>query len=708
MPILDDALIASFFDLEEVQAAKRKIDAKKSDGPVYFTVPLTATIKSVLKDSFGLEFPAANTIPMRWIKGDVAPHVDIGSAKFDTTHLMYLTDSPGELILGGKAHPITKGTAYTFPESVRHETIHTGSEPRLLLGPMSEEGFAVGDEPPPPPTTIDGSGGTTVYIRQYGEDYQYRDASSTIWTTFALPTTITNIDTTGLENLTIEFETDMLFDYSNNYFICGSSNIQFGSRFLKGDGTRPVITIDGVEGYPGLIQNGTNSSDGNSDIFIYNLFVDGSGSTLADNAGWIGQEYFGKAAFRNYIVNCSSAGPISGSGGGIVGRRSGSEAGASLTLLGCSSSGVIANNAGGLVGRNAGNNAGSIRCVSCWSTGEIGTAAGGILGSYAVNVTIENCYSMGNISIGGGGIAGVDFYDSTITNCYSTGPIIGAGAGGIVGNDASGTIISNCYSLGEVTDITGGGIVGSASINCTVENCYTVGDVSGDVGYIISGSADIPATCFSEDASGTAGKWDSMHTIDILLGRPNPIVGEFWVDVSSGSPYELANMGYTPYDRENIIEVEGVYKLNNVVASSVAVGSATAGAIVAGKAYTLLDITEGDAGSYSSIRINPTTGVISTTAATVPGLYGIALRNNGSYNITGYLLTITEAPPAPTPSDSVPCCARPTFRRGPLIDNATLTALAAGNTYIGSVRQGGTNISYAQLMAMKKAKASKQ
>lgn len=152
MPILDDAQIASFFALEEVQAAKHKIDAKKSEGSVYFTIAMTETIKSILKESFGLELPATvKTIPMRWIKGDIKPHIDVGAANFDTTHLMYLTDSPGELVVGGTSYPITKGSAHVFPESVRHETINTGSEPRLLLGPMSEDGFAVGIAPPPPP-----------------------------------------------------------------------------------------------------------------------------------------------------------------------------------------------------------------------------------------------------------------------------------------------------------------------------------------------------------------------------------------------------------------------------------------------------------------------------------------------------------------------------------------------------------------------------
>lgn len=158
MPSLDDEQIASFFALEEVQAAKRQIDAKEStSASVYFTIAMTETIKTILKESFGLELPQAiKTIPMRWIKGDVAPHVDVGVATFDNTYLLYLTDSPGELVVGGTSYPITKGSAHVFPESVRHETINTGFEPRLLLGPMSEEGFAVGADPgpPPPPPSI--------------------------------------------------------------------------------------------------------------------------------------------------------------------------------------------------------------------------------------------------------------------------------------------------------------------------------------------------------------------------------------------------------------------------------------------------------------------------------------------------------------------------------------------------------------------------
>jgi hypothetical protein len=153
--LLDEEQIASFFALEEVQTAKSQIDARAS-GPasVYFTVGMTETIRSILKESFNLDLPSAKSVPMRWIKGDIAPHVDVGSAAFDTTHLLYLSDSPGQFIVDSTSYPIMKGAAYTFSESVRHETINTGSEPRLLLGPMSEEGFAVGIPIPPEPEPI--------------------------------------------------------------------------------------------------------------------------------------------------------------------------------------------------------------------------------------------------------------------------------------------------------------------------------------------------------------------------------------------------------------------------------------------------------------------------------------------------------------------------------------------------------------------------
>jgi len=75
---------------------------------------------------------------MRWIKGDTLPHIDYSHHTFENTYLIYLNDSPGEIIIGDESYPILNNTAYIFNEGVHHETKNTGNVPRLLLGPMNE------------------------------------------------------------------------------------------------------------------------------------------------------------------------------------------------------------------------------------------------------------------------------------------------------------------------------------------------------------------------------------------------------------------------------------------------------------------------------------------------------------------------------------------------------------------------------------------
>jgi hypothetical protein len=164
-------------------------------------------------------------------------------------------------------------------------------------------------------------------------------------------------------------------------------------------------------------------------------------------------------------------------------------------------------------------------------------------------------------------------------------------------------------------------------------------------------------------------------------------------------------MGYTPYTIANIL-TSPAPALNRSTSSSLAAGSGTTAAIIPGRSYIVLRIA-GDPESFSSIIMNADTGVISTTGSTAPGTYTIYMRNTGSYNITEYELTVTEGPPPlPSVSSELPCCARPIYQKGPPLNNTTYTALIAGNTYLGSVRRGP--IPYSQLMAMKKAAASKR
>ena len=127
--------------LPEVLAAKERLEPH---GMVYFTISVTDTIRTAIRATLGLDLSTVHSIPMRWIKGDTAPHVDVTSQAFEYTHLIYLNDSPGELVVGDESYPIQANTGFVFHEGISHETRHTGQTSRLLLGPMSEQMLPVG------------------------------------------------------------------------------------------------------------------------------------------------------------------------------------------------------------------------------------------------------------------------------------------------------------------------------------------------------------------------------------------------------------------------------------------------------------------------------------------------------------------------------------------------------------------------------------
>ena len=81
---------------------------------------------------------------MRWIKGDTPPHIDFGASAFENTYLVYLTDSPGKLVISSQSYSIRNNTGVIINERVLHETQNTENVPRLLLGPMNELAESVG------------------------------------------------------------------------------------------------------------------------------------------------------------------------------------------------------------------------------------------------------------------------------------------------------------------------------------------------------------------------------------------------------------------------------------------------------------------------------------------------------------------------------------------------------------------------------------
>ena len=133
--VLSQADLDSLLECPEVQAAKAKL---LSSGVVYFSLPLNQSIRNTLKERLGLNTANIQEIPLRWIRGDTAPHIDTGASKFQNTYLVYLNDAQGELVLGTESYSMTANTAFVFNEGIRHKTQHTGTEPRLLLGPMNE------------------------------------------------------------------------------------------------------------------------------------------------------------------------------------------------------------------------------------------------------------------------------------------------------------------------------------------------------------------------------------------------------------------------------------------------------------------------------------------------------------------------------------------------------------------------------------------
>jgi hypothetical protein len=130
-------------NLPEVLEAKTSLDCGPS-GMVYFSVNVTDSIRDSLHTKFGLDVSVGSSIPMRWVKGDTAPHVDVGRSKFENTYLIYLNDSPGEFVVDSQSYAIQANCGFMFNEGLSHKTQNTENVPRLLMGPMNEFAEPVG------------------------------------------------------------------------------------------------------------------------------------------------------------------------------------------------------------------------------------------------------------------------------------------------------------------------------------------------------------------------------------------------------------------------------------------------------------------------------------------------------------------------------------------------------------------------------------
>ena len=336
--------------------------------------------------------------------------------------------------------------------------------------------------------------------------------------TLTFPVTINRLTPTA----TLIVSENLTLTSANSYFIIGSSDITI-------EGNNHTITISNVSNYPGLVQNGTGSTSGQSNATIQNLIVSISGSTtLLAYDGWIAQQYFANGAANNQIINCSSTATIPQGGGGIVGQYAGANSG-DLTINKCYSLGSIDINSGGIAGQNAGS-AGTIEITNCYSFGAIfGTSAGGIVGYSAGpsggSVTVSNCYSRGVISGQfGGGIIGYYASNTTVSNCYSTGDLTGIGVGGIAGYQGpSGLFVTRSYSSGLLSGSSAGGIIA----------------------YSGSDSSAYSSNCYSEANHGNGGYWTSVNANTVL--SPSSA----WVVIGTNQPYYLATFNQSLYTTNN-------------------------------------------------------------------------------------------------------------------------------------------------------------
>lgn len=560
-------------------------------------------------------------------------------------------------------------------------------------------------------TSISRPGGTSVYIKQESGTISWSSDNINFITISSFPVTVTNTNT-GAGILTVVFTTNLTLSNTGQYFSCGSTNIQFGSDTLNTDGSRPTIFVP-FDNYDGFIDNSSGST-GFNNITIKNIVVDGTGYTLQVGAGWVGKLNFARGATNNQIINCSSKGNISGSGGGIVGEFSCYNANSSLTITNCTSTGDIGNGGGGIIGTLcAGSTNSSITITGCSSSGSIAINAGGITGnSCGINggsVSVTNSYSTGSIT--GGGIFGItNGYgtngSATATNCYSTGAITGGGGifAGNAGQSGGSATATNCFSTGLISSGSGG-IFGSNYTTAIAYNCYTtgarIGGSDGGIWYNSLSDNLQGANNYSEANHSSSG-WNDVRAKQYLTGEPiSGPVGSTWAQLNGpNTAYILAVGGYSPYSTT----------LGTTASSSITAGGTTAPAVNLLYTFSLLAINGSAPNSFPSFSIG-TNGAITADSSTPPAVYTISIYASiNPYSITTYTLTVSAVPvtaDSGSTAEGVSCCAVP-MNIGTDVDYETRNKFVTGNTMIGGVRGRQPYASYTMLLYKQMAFAAKR
>jgi hypothetical protein len=144
------SVTSNILNIDEIHGLLNADDVVKSrellstQNVVKFSIPLSPEIKSKIEQGLNIDLSKIDDLPLRWVKGDTSAHIDKGETHFSKTHLIYLTDSGGNLVINGELYEMRAGNAYVFNEGLEHSTVHTEDTVRLMIGPMSETGHPVG------------------------------------------------------------------------------------------------------------------------------------------------------------------------------------------------------------------------------------------------------------------------------------------------------------------------------------------------------------------------------------------------------------------------------------------------------------------------------------------------------------------------------------------------------------------------------------
>jgi len=393
----------------------------------------------------------------------------------------------------------------------------------------------------------------------------------------------------------ITLDENLTLNNSNHYFI-------IGSNYVTIDGNNKTITISELNNsYSGLVQNGTSTISGYSNIVIKNMTImTTNNSCTTVNSGWFGWAYF--TGSNNTFTNCINNGPNLNTGtSGIVGAYS------SAYVSYCTNNGnVSGHSGGGIFGAYPQSGSMAVNCINNGPINESGDHAGGIFGRESSGCTALRCKNFGNIGkTGCGGIFGVQATNCTANECAMFGNLEGGNSGGIFGYMAqSGCVANKCIIFsyqGYNQNNDCGGIFAPASTGSAI-NCYNMGVLHTNCGgifgyYAGAGSTvtncivDMPRSNFehpfyiSDDGMSGANvsvtnsyantrifNFDASYNLTItnlwsdsvisalISGGPqytngvltNPI-GTDWCDVSSSSSntsWCISNFGNTPYSTD--------------------------------------------------------------------------------------------------------------------------------------------------------------